>query len=89
MRLMNIARHGKDEWRVVLDSERESTNYVEKTQGVYFDKDTMTHKCLKCTSQALWLNWHGKNQCKDVCQECGQVQRIKIIPMHKKADGVQ
>ena len=51
MRLTNISKIGKYEYRVVLDSKKESVNYIERTTGVYFDRED--HRCLKCTQKVM------------------------------------
>ena len=77
MRLKNNVKHGKYYWRVILDTEKDSVNYIERVTGCYHNGDD--HICLKCLSPVNWLYWQGDNRAKNTCS-CGQKATLEIIP---------
>lgn len=84
MRLENEGFFRGQNYRVVLDYVIESTNYIERTRGVYYNEDSGNHTCLKCGSEVLWNEWPTNNTAKNECG-CGKLATLEILEFKNKA----
>jgi len=87
MRLSNRVVYGKKYYAVVLDSEKDSCNYLQVTTGCYRNSNFET-VCLKCMKEVNWIDWSkDSSKSKAVC-ECGEKQSIHIVDfMTEAAEG--
>ena len=82
MRLKNNVNYNRYYWRVVLDTEKSDTNYIERTKGCYYNGED--YICLKCMTPINWIIWQGKNKSKSICS-CNQTATLEIIPFNQEA----
>ncbi len=69
-------------WFTVVDSEKESCNYIARTKGCYRDHNKAEYICIKCFEVVNWLQWPNKNNAKSIC-ECGQKHTLQYITLQK------
>lgn len=83
MRLTNeIEEYGGFRWRIILDSLTPSTNYIERTRGVYYSNGD--HFCIKCLKAVLWMDWISEHAAKGKCK-CGERQTLEIMSCGDRA----
>ena len=87
MRLRNIQKAGKFEYRVLLDDKKVSVNYIERTTGVYYGDGVDEHICLKCMEEVNWYDWPTPNRSKVTC-DCGEKQTLELILFDQSAEDV-
>jgi len=80
MRLNNMGRFGGFLYRVVLDSNKVSTNYIERTKGANFDVEQANHSCESCMRPIEWMNWKFEDTFAESDCPCGRRATIKILP---------
>jgi len=79
MRLTNKGIQDKGVlYRVVLDTNKVSTNYIERTRGVFYNEVDCLWRCSKCKKEVNWVNWTSYNHAKNEC-DCGQLATITIL----------
>lgn len=84
MRLHNRVVEGKKYYAVVLDSEKDSCNYIQVTTGCYQNPNFDTI-CIKCMKEVNWINWSkDATKSKATC-ECGEKQTVQIVDLCTEA----
>ena len=81
MRLSNMgAKSNGYNYRVVLDTDKVTTNYIERARGVRFDEKESRHYCETCNKEVGWnQTWANPNFTTEDCS-CGQHATLLIIP---------
>ena len=83
-KLTRIQRKGKKLYRVVLDTEKTSTNYIEITTNAIWNEQTCKHHCIKCYDRAIeWDKWTTTNTAKNTCI-CGEKATLSIINLDNR-----
>ena len=76
--VMNISISKGKMTRIVLNVEKLSCNYIEKTTGVDFNICRSVHRCLKCCHEVDWTIWPTVNTAKSTCPDCGEKLTLSI-----------
>ena len=73
-------------YRVVLDTNKVSTNYIERTKGTIFDEKESKHLCSRCLKEVTWMDWkYDETFAMSTC-DCGKKATILILPFKKTAN---
>ena len=78
-RLQNSAKFGKFDYRVVLDDEIESCNYIERVKGCFYYRTESTHMCENCGLEIDWIVWDSKQMKSKATCKCGNVASLEIL----------
>jgi transcription elongation factor Elf1 len=76
--VMNISMGKNKMTRIVLNTEKLSCNYIEKTTGVDYNVYKSEHRCLKCCHEVNWVVWPTVNTAKSTCSDCGEKLTLSI-----------
>ena len=87
MRLQNIVKQGKTQFRMVMDSEKADCNYIEKCYGGYWFEDDYRNLCIKCLEPIQWNDWTSETTARNTCA-CGQEHKLSIIEFDYEANSL-